>query len=147
MRGLAIDPGGSTGWAVYESGLLVACGACAYDSGSTWTNVDAVVAELPQRYPDDPVNPNNLITLAYRLGVVVGPLVARGVPVELVLPRVWKGGNIPKPQHHPRIVAKLRPAERAVYDRALGALGAKARTDLTDAVGIGQWALMTKRWT
>ncbi len=108
--------------------------------------MDHVVAELPQRYPDDPVNPNNLITLAYRLGVVVGPLVARGVPVELVLPRVWKGGNPPKAIHHPRIVTKLRPAERVVYDRALGALGAKARTDLTDAVGIGQWALMTKRW-
>ncbi len=141
-----MDPGGSTGFAVYDSGVLVECGACPYDEMHNWTRIDHVVGELPQRYPDDPVDPNNLITLAYRLGVVVGPLVAAGIPVVTVLPRIWKGGNIPKSVHHPRIVARLRPAELAVYTKALAGLGAKAKTDMTDAVGIGAWAIRTGLW-
>ncbi len=146
MRGLAIDPGGSTGWAVYDNGALLDCGACAYDAVPWCQGVDHIAAELPQAYPHETVNPNDLVTLAYRLGVVVGPYVRQGVKVHLVLPREWKGGNIPKSVHQPRIVAKLTEPSLGVYLRALKPLGTKARTDLTDAVGIGQWALRMGLW-
>ena len=142
-----MDPGASTGWAVFDGPTLVDCGACPYDRPPTWTHIEHVVAEIPQAYPDLRVDPNDLITLAYRLGVVVGPLAVAGIPVVTVLPRVWKGGNIGKAQHHPRIVAKLSGPPRELYERVLGTLGAKARTDMTDAVGIGQWALRTGLWT
>lgn len=127
---------------MFERGTLLDCGACA-PPGLRWQGIDRVIGEMPQRYPHDPVNPQDLITLAYRLGLVLGPLLMAGVPVELVMPRDWKG-TIDKVRHHPRIVGKLRPAEREVYERARKPLGEKARGDMTDAVGLGQWVLAAR---
>ncbi len=139
-----MDPGASTGWALYENGVLAECGACV-PGARTWTHIDACVAEKPQVYPRDNVDPNNLITLAVSLGIVLGPLVLAGVPVVYVLPRDWKG-QLPKDVHAKRIVARLKPAELEVYRAAYAPLDAKARTDLTDAVGLGQWALLHGLW-
>ncbi len=144
MRGLAVDPGASYGWAVYEDGALLDCGA-GRPGDRTWAGIDHVVAEKPQRYPHDPISPTKLETLREHLRVVLRPLIAAGVPVVYVFPREWKG-QLPKPTHARRIVAKLRPEERAVYDARMRPLGTKARTDLTDACGLGQWALMMKLW-
>ncbi len=91
------------------------------------------------------MDPNNLITLAVSLGVVLGPLVLAGVPVTYVKPREWKG-QLPKPVHEKRIVARLKPAELEVYQRAMRPLTAKAKTDCTDAVGLGQYALLHGVW-
>ncbi len=140
---LAIDPGASTGWALFDRGTLVDCGACAPGS-RTWT-VTRCIAEKPMVYPREPVDPNNLITLAVSLGIVLGPLVLAGVQITYITPREWKG-QTPKPVHHPRIVAKLSPPELALYRARIGPLGAKARTDLTDAVGLGQYAILHGLW-
>jgi hypothetical protein len=144
MRCIAIDPGASTGWAIFDSGALVACGACA-PPGMAWGGIDRVVAEMPQRYPHDTVNPNDLITLAYRLGRVVGPLEREGAVIHTVLPREWKG-QMPKDLCHRRSRAKLTPAELAIVDAVLPTLGAKAKTDMLDAVALGQWALVAGLW-
>ncbi len=154
MRGLAIDPGASTGYAVYEYEVechgtlttwqLLDCGA--FKPGTrTWTHIDAVIAEKPQRYPHEPISPADLEALREHLRVVLRPLLAAKVPVHYVRPAEWKG-QTPKPIHARRIQAKLSPPELEVYLRCMLPLGTKARTDCTDAVGLGQYAILHGIW-
>lgn len=144
MRYLAIDPGGSTGWAVFEDGKLLDCGACA-PPGLRWRGIQGVLVEMPQKYPHDNVDSNNLITLAYRLGRVVGPLEIEGVPIRTVHPKEWKG-QLSKDVCHLRGRKKMTPPELELMDLRALPLSAKARLDMLDAVCLGLWALTTGMW-
>lgn len=142
---MAIDPGASTGWAIFDSGFgtLVDCGACK-PPGLPWTGIQRVICEMPQKYPHDNIPPGNLITLAYRLGLVVGPLMAQGAVVVTVTPHEWKG-TTPKDLCHRRSRAKLSPAELVLLDSALGGLKGKS-DDMLDAVALGQYAILAGLW-
>ncbi len=143
MRCLALDPGRSTGWAYLEDRRLVACGACEggvapYAHPSLF---DRVIIEKPQVYPSDPVDPNDLITLAVVVGEYKHTYEAAGAKVFLVLPREWKG-QIPKPKHHPRIWAALKTANEQIACQEGGkGLRQKALGDMMDAIGLGQYAV------
>ncbi len=106
-------------------------------------SVALLVVEKPKIYPGTPhVDANDLIDLA----AVVGALLV-AIPADEVRtphPQEWKG-QIPKPKRStdPYIVEernreKLTPeeVERIEYPRAKG-----LRHNVTDAVGIGLWAL------
>lgn len=124
--------------------MLLDCGA-GRPGDRTWTSISHIVAEKPQRYPHEPIPPEDLERLREHLRVILRPLVVAKVPVVYVYPREWKG-QLPKATHARRIVAKLSPAELEVYNAAMKPLGAKAKTDLTDAVGLGQYALLHGLW-
>lgn len=134
---LAIDPGISTGWACYGPEGLVACGAP--DLPASGVRPDVVIIEKPQAYRGSPVDPNNLITLAVRVGEYAERYRAAGAQVVLVLPREWKD-QVTKVAHHPRIWAALSAREQDIVRQAGTGLGKKAVADLMDAVGLGQWA-------
>ncbi len=150
MRCLAIDPGASSGWALYENRLLVACGACRPHEvwhaalGAT-IRVDRVYLEKPQVYPRDDVDPNTLITLAVSAGIAVGPFVAAGARLDVVLPRQWKG-QLPKKVCHARSFGALTEAERSVVGACGRGMSSKPLLDMLDAVALGQHALATRVW-
>ncbi len=146
MRCLAIDPGASTGWALYEGAplRLTACGVCV-PPGLQWGAIDRVLVEHPVKYPHDNVNPNSLIKLAVRLGRVIGPLEFAGSRIDYREPAEWKGQE-PKPVSHGRSWVKLSPAEQAIVLRCGKGIGAKPLLDMLDAVALGQYAIAKRLW-
>lgn len=135
---LAIDPGRDTGWAIYEKGTLEGCGL----GLPPMRYYRQVVIERPQVYGSGTarVDPNDLITLAIRVGRHVERFESKAIHVSLVLPREWKG-QVPKPIHHKRILAKLTVAERSVVMQ--GYVPASKLHNMLDAIGIGLWWLDT----
>jgi hypothetical protein len=128
---LAIDPGTSTGWAVFGyPGALAGLRACGLGDPPV-EGAGRVVIELPQVYPRQQVPPNDLIALAFLAGRCAGR--ARGA-VSTVLPHQWKG-NMPKEVCAARVRAALSPEERAVVDAC--DVPDKQRHNVLDAVGIG----------
>lgn len=147
---IAIDPGISAGWAVYDDKTkqLVACGLFGGDDevmGFDLKLLTRVVYEKPFVYPRSPVNPNNLITLAVRAGRLVERMASfyPASSIKEYLPRDWKG-QLPKTPKlanyivYKRIVVRLSPAENKILTVALGRLTSeKPKFDVVDAVGIG----------
>jgi hypothetical protein len=134
---LAIDPGTSTGWALFDShgiagkGELVACGG-----GCPLFDVRRVVIELPQSYPSHPVPPNDLITLAFLAGRYAGR-VPEGTEVQTVFPHEWKG-NLPKDVCAARVRARLSKEELALVKAC--DVPEKQKHNVLDAIGIGLFA-------
>ncbi len=143
VKYLAIDPGASTGWALYTDRTLTKCGACA--PHAVWSlvgPVDRVLYEKPEKYPNDGVSPGNLITLAVSAGIALGCYALYQTPIDHVAPKVWKG-NQPKSVCHGRSWTILTDVEREVVRECSKGVKAKALLDLLDAVALGQWALQT----
>lgn len=125
---LAIDPGKKPGWAVFDSGRLIACGR----GLAPQRRIDRLVIERPDARGGRTNTPiEDLITLAIEAGRALGRHEGEGVAVELVRPVTWKG-QTPKEISHARALAKLAPDERALL------VGASA--DTLDAVALGLWA-------
>ena len=133
---LAIDPGASTGWGVFDKTQLLGCGL-----GDPHVERAArIVIELPQVYPQQPVPPNDLITLAFLAGRYAGAAMGGsvGVAVSTVFPHQWKG-NLPKDLCAIRVRAALTPAERTIVDAI--DVPEKQRHNVMDAIGIGLFTL------
>jgi hypothetical protein len=144
---LAIDPGIHTGWAVLAiSGQLLSCGL-----GENYLSrglVTSAIIERPQVYRPSlsKGDPNDLITLAIRVGQYKERLETRGVNVSLVLPATWKG-QVPKGIHHGRIEADLSYAERALmqpWPRTRKGDGVAG--NVWDAVGLAKWAFAQRKF-
>lgn len=152
MNLIAIDPGKTTGWAIFVDGGLRRAGT--RKSGSStyfseevaWDHMplgglvplDCVLIELPRWYPHDHSDVNDLIDLAVLVGEIKRHYESQDFKVELVWPRTWKG-NVPKPIMTKRILSRLTPDELAVVP-----LRPRAKTpdhNCVDAVGLGLWKL------
>lgn len=142
---LAIDPGLSTGWATLDAtGRLLACGAG--EGFPILSNREAVI-ERPQVYRagKSKGDPNDLITLAIRVGRYQERLEVAGVRVELFLPTTWKG-QIDKERHHAQVNARLAENERGIVERVAKAAGARGYDDnVWDAIALAKWAF-SFRW-
>ena len=139
-RTLSIDPGASTGWALFDGSDLTFAGVldpeCAHPLALVpdVRSVSAIVTEYPEFRPGDTKsNPNDLITLAMRAGVIEGMLRAHAPSAwwRRVRPSQWKG-SVPKPIHNKRVLGALTAREMALLPNAL-------KHDTIDAVGIGLW--------
>jgi hypothetical protein len=126
----AIDPGLRTGIAWFVNGLLVRAGL--FEDNAVISCLPLVVVECPEYQKARRVNPNDLITLALRVGRWQARVERSGGKCELVRPSEWKG-LVPKRIHTARTLAKLSREERLLVDGA--------RHDVIDAVGIGLWRL------
>lgn len=140
---IAIDPGLRAAHALFLDGRLLRCG-----QGVPLERVDRIVIEKPFVYPHSPVPPNDIVALAIQAGLVATRLGDFNSKVpEWVEPRKWKG-QVPKPKSgkwvdyviHRRVVAALDGYERVVYAEATDKVPPKS-CDLSDAVGLGLWAL------
>ena len=87
---IAVDPGSTTGLAVFNSdGELVRAERILEPVHSSWhwdgPTGEVVWCEMPQKYVGGKASPQNLITLAFTAGYVVGEL--KPIYVETVFPR------------------------------------------------------------
>lgn len=149
---LTIDPGVSTGWAIYNvaSKTLVECGEDA------WPNYyfDRVIIERPV-FDKRTKDPESIAQLLLRVGEYKGMLLAKNTArVELVRPATWKG-SVPKETHQEyHIWPKLHPMEENVVNHCANKFTRRKYAkhpferipDVMDAVGIGLWALNRQPW-
>ena len=143
---VAIDPGvKNLAWAQFEGGALSLCGLSQKDHPTAHARAvkrlcglcpDVLVLE--QMTPRDIPNAADLIAVSHTGAYVAGAL----RPVVLLYPTAqeWKG-SVPKRIHHPRLAAKLTPAERAVVAEAAVRVPASLLHNVWDAVGLGLWGL------
>lgn len=150
---LGIDPGISTGWAIFREGVLQSAGAGNPRYAQELCRPLRVIIERPQVYRARASvgDPNNLITLAIRVGEYSEHYRSRGVGVEVehVLPHVWKGTVNPEVLAR-RVWASLTSGEQRILAEVLAPLArtplsedlsAGKRHDVIDAVGICKWSL------
>lgn len=104
----------------------------------SFRNLFSVVIEKPQVYraAQSKGDPNDLITLAIRVGWYQEYFESRGVSVYLVTPAMWKG-QVPKPVHHRRIANKLSPQEHLVVSEGMIGVPVTKQHNVMDAVGLG----------
>lgn len=135
---IAIDPGVSTGAAVFRGGELALC----WVGDPRFFGVGHMVIECPQAYAPrlSKGDPNDLIKLAVRVGRYVEAFELQTIPTEMVLPNEWKG-QIDKEIHHRRAEKRVSPNELEIWAHAKKGLSKKATLDLGDAVALGLWRL------
>lgn len=143
---LAIDPGANSGWAIFDNGVLVACGRDAPPPAWLEGVTDAVL-EHPVIYPHGRTrDPNSIVTLAVTTGEQAGLLMAHGISVRYVEPRAWKRtldpdvccrrawGRLTETEQH--VAEKFRPEPSGPIR--------KGKDHVLDAIGIGLHAV--GRW-
>ncbi len=136
MSYLAVDPGLSTGFALIDrDGFMIRCGR-----GEDFPFCSKAIIELPQIYRAamSPARPEDLITLAVRVGQYKERLEVAGAKVELVQPATWKH-QVKKKIHHPRILKSLSPLDLPAVRAGLDGLTEKQAEDVWDAIGLVKW--------
>jgi hypothetical protein len=154
MRLLAIDPATkSVAFALFDKGLLSACGMRSADSLElllaelrVWNvveggEIDETVIEVPVVYPTprSKADPEDIVRLAVAAG---GAATAAGGVVTIVRPRQWKG-TVPKAVHNRRVLRTLKaddPLGYKIFEASTRRMG-KAKHNVIDAIGIGLWRL------
>lgn len=131
---LAIDPGEDTGWALYDLGVLIACGLG--DPRPSNPLPIEVLIERPEIRPGGRARPNDIITLALNAGEWAGRYRSEITKVSYVTPVGWKG-SVPKTKHHPRILARLTFGETLVLTRSFELVAGSKEHNIVDAVGLG----------
>jgi hypothetical protein len=147
---ITVDPGRTTGVAIFRNTILLEAGYVHTDILRDATRVffkmveamkpDAGVVEIPRVYPSIAKwkgDPNDLISVALVAGMATSAMHPY-CDVELVTPHAWKG-NRPKEIDIKYTESLLLPVERQVLER-VGLTKSKMHNVL-DAVGIGLWKL------
>jgi hypothetical protein len=131
----SIDPGECSGWAGWDAGnRLVGCGIGMH----AWLkDAREVAVEMPQHYPQSPVPPQDLITLAFLAGRYIGT--ASKAEALHFYPHAWKG-NLPKDVCGSRVLHRLSAAELSVVKEADHKVPKGLRNNMIDAIGIGLFA-------
>lgn len=135
---LAIDPGEATGFAVLGAdGAVCDSGVEPRDTAfarlSRYRGIPAIIGEMPyyRDAKETPGDPNQLIRLGTKLGVLCGQLSGPTTAIALVLPHDWKG-RISKEIHHNRFSLRMPTSWAARWP--------KARLDERDALALLHWA-------
>lgn len=142
IQTLAIDPGASTGWAVFHGRALAGVGV--WQRGAPRVAADElnVIIECPMIYPRSPVPPNDIVRLALRVGRLAERVLRDHAPKHvdlfMVLPRDWKG-QVPKKTHNARVLAALPASDLAVARARLADVPESQWNDAVDAIGLGAW--------
>lgn len=151
MITIAIDPGANTGLAFFQDGKLYAATSLPHkyalprvrrelEDGLRVSPV-RIVGERPQVYAvgKGQADPNDLITLALKMGAFFGLADMYGVEHVELLPATWKR-QLPKHVAGQRIANSLTSDERESV-RNLNALSKTVKHNAIDAIGIGLFAV------
>jgi len=153
---LCIDPGTAhTGWAVYRGTVLVGCGHTSFKK--ILANLQRflvpflqegdqarIVIEVPKKYKYEEHPVGDLITLAFRAGVIAG--IQHLTELVVYDPHGWKGST-PKPVHHRRVFSVLTEAEQNLVVKQTKSARCKGENqnapspDMLDAIGLGLFHL------
>ncbi len=134
-----LDPGKDGAFAHWKMGKLNHAGML--DSGE-WREeppYELLIAEQPVIYPNSPVPPSDVVTLALTAGAQAEKI-SQGGKILWVTAREWKG-QIPKAVHHKRAIGALSGAEMAYLELWLSTIPESKRHNVIDAVALGLWAL------
>ncbi len=137
MNLLSIDPGTDQGWAWWPAGVLTACGLGREPAGLPLTHLRI---ECPWYRKDSPSDPQDMITLAVKVGRVLERYDHPGVDCATYYPHQWKR-NANKKQVEAVVWPALSVAERAVLRAALAGVAKGKQHNVIEAVGIGLKAL------
>ncbi len=161
---LAIDPGATSGWALFDSARrLTACGLGVETPSSQFLNskngvfdLAEVIIECEQLHGRSEQNPNSILLMARNAGEWFGRCSEYCENVRYIRVADWKG-NTPKDINHRRSFEKLDPAElkalvagctgvspkSAAVDVAIrkGLTTSDKRGNILDAIGIGLWGV------
>lgn len=144
-RLIAIDPGTDTGIAVFHTGILQRAMPIKHDHATDLirrlvceeqTPV-AIVCEKPKIYPvqRNEIDPNDMITLAIKVGQFVETAHMLGLSITLIEPATWKRQIFWK-VCNARTWQKLTPQEQNDA-RNVTAYAESIRHNVLDAIGIG----------
>lgn len=148
----AVDPGKyEAGWAVFEGGRLVDCGASYHEPRlnqrvfvSLSDTVSEAIGDVDVVHVESMKMRRNTLAAVPRLMelmMFVGALAVRvETKVELVEPQVWTSGR-PKAANHRIIRSRLDAKEAQHLDVVLGRTLRRNHKEVLDAVGIGLYAL------
>ena len=149
---VAIDPGLDTGVALFDAEHALT-GAHLDDP----RNLDGffqgvhkpryVVIEKPRVYQriKSKGDPNDLITLAVRVGEYKQYFLSLGAKVNLVWPSEWKGQQ-DKTLNNQRVIDALAPLERNRLKGALKYVPTSKQNNVIDAIGLGKAAFLYRLW-
>lgn len=140
---LAIDPGKHPGFAVFCDGLLTWCGIDA-PRGLFGQRPDALVIERPVIYPDSPIPPEDVVSLAITAGALAERY-TRGGDVFWRPARTWKG-QVPKSSTRARVLKRSTPIELAIISAAQKTIAKTYQPDMFDAIGLGHYELAAQGW-
>ena len=137
---VSIDPGITTGWAIWNDEGLLDCGLGDPRSSEKHKaeHVHDVWIESPVIYPRSKARPADITTLARGAGRWAGRYDVLAVEAHFVEPAQWKG-QVPKDIAHARMWDRLQPLEKNIVERACKGLAPSTRHNVLDAVGIGLW--------
>lgn len=109
--------------------------------------VRTVIIEKPQVYRANlsKGDPNDLITLAIRVGRYAEHFEHSGARVALALPKNWKGQQ-PKSVTEARARRDLSPSSLRVALESLRYVAASSHNDVWDAIGLGLAAFDLRLW-
>jgi hypothetical protein len=147
---VAIDPGKSTGVALFNDGNLYFATSCTEEKcllvieehTRLWQGpAGDCIIEIPQVYPGQQQrgDQNDLIKLAVMVGRYADRATACGFRVKLFKPREWKG-QLPKDVCWRRVRETLTPLELDNLEK----LPKSKAHNMHDAIGLGTW--FQKRW-
>ena len=135
---LAIDPGATQGWALFDgltkNARLIRAGLGRPPfTPAEWEKINKLVVERPHA-GDQKSTKKDLITLSIRAGEA-GGLYGHlsSVRAEYIEPATWKG-SLPKARGNEIVLERLTAQEKAL-------LGAKPNHNVLDAVGIGLYKI------
>jgi hypothetical protein len=136
---LAVDPGRTTGWALYRDALLIEFGKVpgARARLGALPVADRVVIERPVIRRNHP-RPDDILKLALLAGEIAGHF--DGDYVQFVTPEGWKG-QLPKDVCWTRARGKLNRDELALLLPAVQRREKKLDHNIADAIALGLWAL------
>lgn len=145
MHIIGIDPGVTTGFAWFVSGVLSRAFAQSFDDFIAeppcveYEPMDVVV-EFPKWRPYSHEEIDDLLGLARKAGRIEQHYRMCGAHVEVVFPHVWKG-SVPKGIHGQRILSKLTPEELALLPTRPRSKKHPHDHNMIDGVGIALWKL------
>lgn len=147
---LAIDPGNGTGVAIFKALKLIQAGMVTFTdymgySKQLFTLIKKVrpsiiVVEKPQIYQPRfwKGDPNDVLSVAIKVGIVIAVASHESCRVEEVLPHKWKGTR-PKTVDNAHTLSLLSEEETRVLNRVI--LSKSKLHNVIDAIGIGLWYL------
>lgn len=143
---VSIDPGLNTGIAVFDHTHTLIM-ALLGDPRDYKVSAQYCVIEKPKVYKrtKSKGDPNDLITLAIRVGEYKQYFQSIGAKVGLVWPSEWKGQE-DKGLNNARVVAALSPLERGRLKGALQYVSTSKQNNVIDAIGLGKAAFLYKLW-
>jgi hypothetical protein len=144
---VAIDPGVSTGIAVFDESHTLVRAHLADPRNLACDLVKYAVIEKPRVYvrTKSKGDPNDLITLAIRVGEYKQYFQSLGARVNLVWPSEWKGQQ-DKTLNNARVVQALSPLERNRLKGALEYVPTSKQNNVIDAIGLGKAAFLYRLW-